>query len=105
MIIYAIARAVQNQVNYTQAKQDYLENPSDRAAKIRLVETTQLRNGNMQSGGIEAIAMMEATRDPIVINNASPSNLTAELEALADLHAKGHLTEAEFGAAKAKLLS
>ena len=105
MIVFAIVKSFMNQAQYTEAKQDYLNNPDDKATKIRLVETASMVNGNAQTSGLNAMAMMEATRDPVVINNAPQANLTAELEALASLHANGHLTDAEFEAAKAKLLN
>ena len=105
MIIIGIVKSLQNQSNYNVAKQVYLNNPEDKDAKIQLVEAESLRNGNLNTGGIDALAMMEATRDPVTINNGPLVNLTAELKALANLHANGHLTDVEFELAKAKLLN
>ena len=105
MIIIGIVKSLQNQSNYNVAKQVYLNNPEDKDAKIQLVEAESLRNGNLNTGGIDALARMEATRDPVTINNGPLVNLTAELKALANLHANGHLTDVEFELAKAKLLN
>ena len=42
-------------------------------------------------------------RDPATVADAGP-DLAGEFERLADLHARGDLTDAEFAAAKAALL-
>lgn len=105
LVIFAIFRSIQTKADYSQARQDYLSNPNDAENKLRLIEAASAKSANMHSGGLDAIALMEATRTPVVVNTTAPRDLTSELQRLAELHAGGHLTDHEFERAKAKLLS
>ena len=104
LIIVGIARSIQTQSDYRQAKKDFLETPDDMASRLRLIEAAGARSIERHSG-LEAMAMMEAIQNPVIVNDVSQPNLATNLESLANLHANGHISDTEFEQAKSKLLS
>jgi len=55
--------------------------------------------------GAGAWAASPAAPDPSAPWNAPDSTISDQLQRLADLHSRGDLTDAEFAAAKARLLN
>jgi hypothetical protein len=48
---------------------------------------------------------IEAEPQQVVVQQAAPADLATQLQSLADLHASGVLSDEEYAAAKAKLIS
>jgi hypothetical protein len=94
-VIAGTATAVSNKVTerqYNRASQKQQQQMADEAALSNQYEMEQMR------------AQMEAMQTQQAQAAASPPDLTAKLQQLAELKAAGVLSDEEFAAAKAKLL-
>ena len=95
-VIAGTATAVSNKVSerqYNKSAQKQQEQMADQAAFSNQQEIAQME------------AQMQALQAQQFQAAASPPDLTAKLQQLAELKASGVLSEEEFAAAKAKLLS
>jgi hypothetical protein len=95
-VIAGTATAVSNKVSerqYNKAAQKQQGQMADEAALSNQAEIEQMQ------------AQMQAMQAQQVQTAASPPDLTAKLQQLAELKASGVLSDEEFAAAKAKLLS
>jgi Short C-terminal domain len=95
-VIAGTATAVSNRVSdrhYNKAAEQQQAQMADQAALSNQAEIEQMQ------------AQMQAMQAQQVQAVASPPDLTAKLQQLAELKSAGVLSDAEFAAAKAKLLS
>ena len=95
-VIAGTATAVSNKVtdrHYNKAAEQQQAQMADQAALSNQQEIEQMQ------------AQMQAMQAQQVQAAASPPDLTAKLQQLAELKASGVLSDEEFAAAKAKLLS
>jgi Short C-terminal domain len=94
-VIAGTATAVSGSVSRSQAAK----------ANAQQVEAQQAAESQAQLAEMQAqLAAMQAQQAPAAAPAAPAGDLMSELTKLAELHSAGILTDAEFAAAKAKLL-
>jgi Short C-terminal domain len=104
LIVVLLIWRLMKYLDFSDAKQEFEMDPSNPENKQRLLETARA-NRDYGKSGVMALTLIEEQKDREKLKEAGKHNIVVELQALADLHAKGHLSDAEFEQAKAKLLN
>src|SRR5690348_1133438 len=101
-VIAGTATAVSNKVTQRQYNKAVDKQQAQYADQAALSNQAQMEQMQAQMEQMQAQQAMQAQQGQAA---AGPSDLTAKLQQLADLNASGVLSDEEFAAAKAKLLS